>query len=161
MYDSTDATNGKPNPDGPRRGRSSADLRREEREQKQRDQQAQRDWLKKERAILAGLTGEPLPEDDTEGENNSGSGVTFAPETQKPDPFQPFPVEHLPEPLGSFTDTAATAIGCDPSFVALRDSVHAKPWQSTEQFTRTGSDSREQDPKWRLQGTHAPPSRVC
>jgi hypothetical protein len=33
--------------------------------------------------------------------------------------FVPFPVEALPEPFGSFVSAGATAIGCDPSFVAL------------------------------------------
>lgn len=45
--------------------------------------------------------------------------------TPKPDeapellPFVPFPVDALPEPVGSFVGKAARAIGCDPSFVAL------------------------------------------
>ena len=33
--------------------------------------------------------------------------------------WQPFPVEHLPEPLRSFTVEAAAAIGCDTSMIAL------------------------------------------
>ena len=33
--------------------------------------------------------------------------------------WQPFPVEHLPEPLRSFTVEAAAAIGCDCSMIAL------------------------------------------
>lgn len=35
------------------------------------------------------------------------------------DPYQPFPVETLPEPARGFVVTGAKAIGCDQSFVAL------------------------------------------
>ena len=35
------------------------------------------------------------------------------------DRFQPFPVDALPEPLRGFVTAGATAIGCDPSFIAL------------------------------------------
>jgi hypothetical protein len=34
-------------------------------------------------------------------------------------PYRPFPVQTLPEPLRSFVEQAAEALGCDPSFVAL------------------------------------------
>ena len=33
--------------------------------------------------------------------------------------LQPFPVGALPEPLAKFVKAGATAIGCDPSFIAL------------------------------------------
>jgi hypothetical protein len=33
--------------------------------------------------------------------------------------YRPFPVEYLPNALGAFVRSAAQAIGCDPSFVAL------------------------------------------
>lgn len=36
-----------------------------------------------------------------------------------PDRFVPFPVDALPEPMARFVGTVATAIGCDPSYVAL------------------------------------------
>lgn len=35
------------------------------------------------------------------------------------DPFQPFPVETLPEPVAGFVRASAEAVSCDPSFVAL------------------------------------------
>lgn len=35
------------------------------------------------------------------------------------DSFQPFPIDALPDPVGPFVRRAATAIGCDPSYVAL------------------------------------------
>jgi hypothetical protein len=34
-------------------------------------------------------------------------------------PFKPFPIDALPEPLASFVREAATALGCDPSWIAL------------------------------------------
>jgi DNA polymerase I-like protein with 3'-5' exonuclease and polymerase domains len=34
-------------------------------------------------------------------------------------PYRPFPVEALPEPVREFVRQAATALGCDPSYVAL------------------------------------------
>lgn len=34
-------------------------------------------------------------------------------------PYQPFPTDCLPEPIRSFTEAGAAAIGCDPSYVAL------------------------------------------
>jgi hypothetical protein len=42
-------------------------------------------------------------------------GTTNAP----PIPWQPFPVEALPEPVRGFVDAASRAIGCDASYVAL------------------------------------------
>lgn len=33
--------------------------------------------------------------------------------------FKPFPVDALPEPIRSFVESAANAIGCDPSYIAL------------------------------------------
>jgi hypothetical protein len=33
--------------------------------------------------------------------------------------FRPFPVDALPEPVSGFVDAGATAIGCDPSYLAL------------------------------------------
>jgi len=33
--------------------------------------------------------------------------------------YQPFPVELLPEPIRSYVDQGAKAIGCDPSYIAL------------------------------------------
>ncbi len=36
-----------------------------------------------------------------------------------PEPFRPFPVEALPEPVRSFVAEGAQAIGCDPSFLVL------------------------------------------
>lgn len=38
---------------------------------------------------------------------------------QRIEPFRPFPVEALPEPVASFVRNSAEAIGCDPSFIAL------------------------------------------
>jgi hypothetical protein len=35
------------------------------------------------------------------------------------DPFMPFPLDALPEPVRSFVAGGAKAIGCDPSFIAL------------------------------------------
>ena len=35
------------------------------------------------------------------------------------EPFVPFPVDVLPEPVASFVQSAAQAIGCDPSFLGL------------------------------------------
>ena len=35
------------------------------------------------------------------------------------DKFKPFPVDALPEPIRSFVESAANAIGCDPSYIAL------------------------------------------
>lgn len=34
-------------------------------------------------------------------------------------PFVPFPLQHLPEPIRSYADAAAAALGTDPSFIAL------------------------------------------
>lgn len=34
-------------------------------------------------------------------------------------PFIPFPLHHLPEPIRSYADAAAAALGTDPSFIAL------------------------------------------
>jgi hypothetical protein len=39
--------------------------------------------------------------------------------TRKLEPFQPFPVATLPEPLAEYVRQVATAIGCDPAYVAL------------------------------------------
>lgn len=33
--------------------------------------------------------------------------------------YQPFPLDALPEPLRTFVETAATAAGCDPAYIAL------------------------------------------
>ncbi len=33
--------------------------------------------------------------------------------------FRPFPIEALPEPISTYVNVVATAIGCDPSYVAL------------------------------------------
>ena len=38
---------------------------------------------------------------------------------QRPEPFRPFPVDVLPEPVRTAIKVDAKAIGCDPSFVAL------------------------------------------
>ena len=35
------------------------------------------------------------------------------------EPFRPFPVDALPEPLRGFVNVSAEAIGCDPSYVAV------------------------------------------
>jgi hypothetical protein len=35
------------------------------------------------------------------------------------EPYRPFPVELIPEPMQGFIRAAATAIGCDPAFVAM------------------------------------------
>ena len=36
-----------------------------------------------------------------------------------PEPFRPFPIDAIPDPLGRFVSEAASAIGCDSSMVAL------------------------------------------
>ena len=35
------------------------------------------------------------------------------------EPFRPFPINALPEPIRSFVCVGASALGCDPSYVAL------------------------------------------
>jgi hypothetical protein len=51
----------------------------------------------------------------------SGGAATGEPE--KPyrplDPFRPFPVQALPEPLRSYVAESAASIGCDPAFIAV------------------------------------------
>ena len=42
-----------------------------------------------------------------------------APRTPAVDPFQPFPTDLLPDPIGEYIRTAAGSIGCCESFVAL------------------------------------------
>ena len=51
----------------------------------------------------------------------SRSTASAAPKKAAPavDPFEPFPVEVLPEPVQSFVRDGAEAIGCAPSYVAL------------------------------------------
>ena len=44
---------------------------------------------------------------------------TSTPAAKRIEPYQPFPVEHLPEPMRSFVAQAADTIGCDAAFVAL------------------------------------------
>jgi DNA polymerase I-like protein with 3'-5' exonuclease and polymerase domains len=34
-------------------------------------------------------------------------------------PYQPFPTEHLPQPVRTYVEEAAVALGCDPAFIAL------------------------------------------
>jgi hypothetical protein len=36
-----------------------------------------------------------------------------------PDPYRPFPVEALPQPIGTFVLQGADALGCDPAYLAL------------------------------------------
>jgi hypothetical protein len=50
---------------------------------------------------------------------NSGSSETPEPCVPPIEPFLPFPVDVMPEPARSFVETCATAIGCDPSYVAI------------------------------------------
>jgi Protein of unknown function (DUF3987) len=38
---------------------------------------------------------------------------------REPDPYRPFPVEWLPEPIRTYVHQEAEALGCDPVFVAL------------------------------------------
>jgi hypothetical protein len=38
---------------------------------------------------------------------------------QLPEPYQPFPVDALPEPARSFVAQGAAALGCDPAYLAL------------------------------------------
>lgn len=40
-------------------------------------------------------------------------------EIQLPEPFEPFPVEALPQPVREFAVEGAASIGCDPSFIIL------------------------------------------
>jgi hypothetical protein len=35
------------------------------------------------------------------------------------EPYRPFPVDALPIPIATYVSQAATALGCDPAFVAL------------------------------------------
>ena len=49
----------------------------------------------------------------------SSTGRTPDTATPTVEPFRPFPVDTLPEPLDSFVDAASQAMVCDPSFVAL------------------------------------------
>ncbi|HKB38710.1 MAG TPA: DUF3987 domain-containing protein, partial [Gemmataceae bacterium] len=41
------------------------------------------------------------------------------PPVRRVDPYRPFPVEALPEPVRSYVAQSATALHCDPAFVAL------------------------------------------
>ena len=45
--------------------------------------------------------------------------ATSAPSVKPIEPYRPFPVEWLPEPMRSFVAQAAEAIGCDAAFVAM------------------------------------------
>ena len=51
--------------------------------------------------------------DDDEKETDADD---FAPDDST---FRPFPLAALPEPIRSYVDAGAAAVGCDPSFVAL------------------------------------------
>jgi Protein of unknown function (DUF3987)/Primase C terminal 2 (PriCT-2) len=74
---------------------------------------------------LARQDGWQLPHE----RNGKGKHPIATPSATKPaktkrrpvplEPYKPFPVEVLPEPVRSFTAEASTAIGCDPSFVGL------------------------------------------
>ena len=60
--------------------------------------------------------------EDTGGRFNPGRRfqTTPAPATSSPiQPYRPFPVDALPEPLCGLVQKASIAIGCDPAFIAL------------------------------------------
>jgi hypothetical protein len=86
-----------------------------------------------EGAILAALREEnnnrcdpPLPESQIEkiirsiGRKEPGQTVS-RPKCEPPrlDPFMPFPVASLPQPVARFVADGAKALGCDPSYIAL------------------------------------------
>ncbi|QDT75577.1 YfjI family protein [Lacipirellula limnantheis] len=50
------------------------------------------------------------------GSDRTGDKTTYRPAVA---PVAPFPTEALPGPVGAYVVAAATAIGCDPSFIAL------------------------------------------
>jgi hypothetical protein len=85
-----------------------------------------------EAAILAALREEnqrceePLPDTDLQriarsiGRKEPGQIISRPKrEPLRLEPFVPFPVASLPQPLGRFVDGGARAIGCDPSFVGV------------------------------------------
>ncbi len=53
------------------------------------------------------------PARDGQGRVAPGRGVRTL------EPYQPFPVEALPEPLGEYVRQGALALGCDPAYLAL------------------------------------------
>jgi len=53
-------------------------------------------------------------------ENLAEEAPVYEPEVEVPlDVFRPFPVDALPEPIRSYVNQGAKAVGCDPSFIAL------------------------------------------
>ena len=54
------------------------------------------------------------------GRYKPGADLSAEPRPSPPvEPWRPFPVEVLPEPVRSFVSAGAKAIGCDPSYIAL------------------------------------------
>jgi hypothetical protein len=53
--------------------------------------------------------------------NGHGAGAASHPKKPVPtlEPYRPFPVEALPAPLAEYVCQAASALGCDPAYVAL------------------------------------------
>ncbi|HQA44935.1 MAG TPA: DUF3987 domain-containing protein [Phycisphaerae bacterium] len=76
------------------------------------------------RAVVASalINGQPRPEHKVHT-GNPGAQPGGKAEAARPaapaEPFIPFPVNALPEPVRSFVSKAAVAIGCDASFIAL------------------------------------------
>jgi hypothetical protein len=64
----------------------------------------------------AGCNGKAdQPQESADGRIGRTSGRRYR---QLP-PYQPFPTAALPEPLRAFVEQTATALGCDPAYVAL------------------------------------------
>jgi hypothetical protein len=88
--------------------------------------------VKKVAASVSGYAPDPAtlqPAGPTQGKS-SANGKAGAPSggpprkpppprARFPTPYQPFPAEALPEPLGCYVRECSAALGCDPSFVAL------------------------------------------
>ncbi len=61
-----------------------------------------------------------IPKESRGYVNNVSASAPSAPQSCAPlEAYRPFPVEHLPSPVSDFIVEASSAIGCDPSFVAL------------------------------------------
>lgn len=58
---------------------------------------------------------DPRHRQKCEATAENGACVTIAPV----EPFEPFPLEALPQPVRGFVQAGAKAIGCDPSFLAV------------------------------------------
>jgi hypothetical protein len=60
---------------------------------------------------------QPAPESVAEPSAEAAPAVATKP--ARIEPWKPFPTEALPEPLRTFIDDSARAIGCDPAYVGL------------------------------------------